>query len=232
MIKTMKEGKRGCGYRKTGGLYLMSYGDLFSCGRLPIPLVTCPTCGHGIKPARGWTWVDAHALMEVVKKPVISLVKMTEVVATYKPCDNPQCGSCPVQKMIIGLIKKAGLIWIGEKYYPTPLDYQKEVDQMGFSRRISCVPHGFEIGKTWVLLAHRKAIQNPLVYGEDPEWTPGIFSVFRPTHIELVVEEDITEEEIEALEKRGITPVIVKHAEEADTNGSLFEEDDKDELPF
>ena len=133
MIKTMKEGKRGCGYRKTGGLYLMSYENLFSCGRLPIPLDVCPTCGHGFKPARGWTWVDAHAIAEVAKD---------------KPCDNKRCGSCAVQRMIEGKIQRAGLIWIGEKYYPTTLEFQLEAAEMGISRRITVIPRGFKVGET------------------------------------------------------------------------------------
>lgn len=217
----MTEGKRGCGYRKTGGLYLMSYENLFSCGRLPVPLTVCPTCGHGIRPARGWTWVDGFALIEVVAD---------------KPCENKPCGSCAVQMLIDGKIQRAGLIWIGEAHYPTPRDFSKEAAEMGISRRITVIPRGFKVGETWVLLAHRKAILHPLTHGEDPEWTPGIFMVFKPTHVEKVVDEDITEEEIEALEKRGITPVIVEHNNGPET-ADLFDPDDEDEeieddLPF
>ncbi len=56
------ESKRGCGYRKQGGLYLMAGGPSAECGKLPLELTVCPCCGAGIKPARGWTWVNAEAL--------------------------------------------------------------------------------------------------------------------------------------------------------------------------
>src|SRR5207302_7622776 len=52
------EAKRGCGYRKIGGLYFVGGGRGVACDRLPIPLDICPTCGHGIKQTRGFTWVD------------------------------------------------------------------------------------------------------------------------------------------------------------------------------
>lgn len=43
---------------------------------------------------------------------------------------------------------------------------------------------------------------------------PGIFHAFRPTAIEYVTRGDETAEEIEALDKRGTTPVKVELAEE------------------
>jgi hypothetical protein len=57
-IQTRTEGARGCGYRKPGGLYLVS-GELSEpCPLLPFETSVCPTCGEGIRPARGFTWVD------------------------------------------------------------------------------------------------------------------------------------------------------------------------------
>jgi hypothetical protein len=38
------EPKRGFGYRKVGGIYLVSGGKGRPCGCLPIPLHTCPSC--------------------------------------------------------------------------------------------------------------------------------------------------------------------------------------------
>lgn len=43
-VRTSVEGARGCGYRKAGGIYLVSGGIPRPCGKLPIPLTTCPTC--------------------------------------------------------------------------------------------------------------------------------------------------------------------------------------------
>lgn len=59
---TTNEPRRGCGYRKEGGLYLVGGGLSAPCGRLPIPLTVCPVCNGGIHPARGWTWVSPRAL--------------------------------------------------------------------------------------------------------------------------------------------------------------------------
>jgi hypothetical protein len=52
------EAKRGCGYRKVGGTYLVSGGLGMPCCKMPILLKTCPCCGHGVKQSRGWTWID------------------------------------------------------------------------------------------------------------------------------------------------------------------------------
>jgi hypothetical protein len=55
--------------------------------------------------------------------------------------------------------EKAGLLWIGEEFYKTPEDFNREAGEMGISRRITSIPRGYEIGKTWVFLAHRKTIE-------------------------------------------------------------------------
>src|SRR5256885_1602330 len=59
-MRVSVEGARGCGYRKEGGLYLVS-GELSEpCPLLPFETSVCPTCGEGVKPARGFTWVDGE----------------------------------------------------------------------------------------------------------------------------------------------------------------------------
>lgn len=69
-IHTRVDKKRGCGFRKEGGLYLMAGTFSRECGRLPIPLDKCPTCNGGIKQTRGWTWIDLHRLL---KTPTASI---------------------------------------------------------------------------------------------------------------------------------------------------------------
>ena len=80
---------------------------------------------------------------------------------------------------------------------------------MGISRRLpgNVIPRGFKAGETWVFLAHREAVPDP---GNGKK--PGVFSIWRPSRIEKVVPEDVTDDEVEALEKRGIEPVIVRPA--------------------
>lgn len=113
------------------------------------------------------------------------------------------------------IIGAAGLIWIGERYYPTPREFNLEAEKMGISRRIRTVPRNFVLGETWVMLAHRKAItgwpykQSP--NGEaEPSYTPGIFKLWLPTEIEVVVDGTETDEVIDGYIERGITPVLVE----------------------
>lgn len=187
-VQLRVEERRGCGFRKPGGVYLVSDGPSAPCGKLPIPLEICPTCGQGIKPARGWTWIHATALL------------------ASRECQSPDCSPrCP----LAGSLGRAGLLWIGEAFYGRPEDWTAEARRLGVSRRISAVPRGFVVGQTWVLVAHRKAIRNP-----DDSWTAAIFHAFCPQRIEYVVRGDETDEQIEDLLKRGLTPVLVRRVQE------------------
>jgi len=60
------------------------------------------------------------------------------------------CALCTDPKSI----GKAGLLWIGEKFYKTPADFQKEGVAMGFSRRIKALPRGFKVGERVALHHH------------------------------------------------------------------------------
>lgn len=193
-IITVRERKRGCGYRKPGALYLRTDGLGRECGALPIELTVCPTCQHGIKPARApWTWIN--------------LAKFAE----KRGCDKPDgCGNCPIAD---AKIQMAGLIWIGKQYYKTPADFTREAQEMGLSRKINSIPKDFKLGETWVCIAHRKAI-SVLEVGKEPQFKPGIFHVFRPSRIEYCVKEGDSQEKLERMEKRGITLVKVERTEE------------------
>lgn len=187
-ITTVVEKKRGCGYREPGGLYLRTDGIGRICGALPIKMDVCPTCKHGIKPARGWTWINIADLVAV------------------RGCDKEGgCGDCPIAD---AKIQEAGLLWIGAKFYPGTTAFNTESREMGISRRITMVPRGFKIGETWVALAHRNCI---LAYKDDDSshWYPGIFHIFRPERVEYVVKEFDPQDKLERLEKRGITLVRV-----------------------
>lgn len=196
-IEERREGKRGCGYRKGGGIYVCSAGIAQPCGRLPIPLTCCPCCSQGIKPSRGWTWVDADKLFE----------------ANTCARAGRDCILCPLGDKL----GRAGLLWIGEKYYATPGDFSMEAAQKGISRRLSQVPRDFKVGDTSVLLAHRKCIRNDEVAAgtlqgldlKDAVWTPGVFQLFLPTAIEYIVSDNESPEELQKLADRGFTLVRV-----------------------
>ena len=184
-VQIRHDTRRGCGWRAPGGLYLVSSGQGRHCGKFPVPLQVCATCGQGIKPTRGWTWVDGDALLAT------------------KLCGNAGttfCEFCP----LAAEVGRAGLLWIGEAFYKTPEEFTAEAGRLGISRRIVAVPKGFLLGQTWVLCAHRKAIV--LLEGES---APGIFYMFRPDAVEYVVKGDESPEGLAALERRGITPVKV-----------------------
>lgn len=217
--KISVEGKRGCGYRKVGGLYIVTGGIGRACGRLPMELSICPTCNGGIHPVRSWTWIDPNPLFE----PIQCL------------SDPAACSFCPVGPAEIEKNDRMGLLWIGTSFYPTPEEFLEEASRMGVSRRIPALPKGFEIGKTWVLLGHRRCFEDdcercetsgkvhdmtegqiecPDCRGEGKQYRTGIFQTFKPSAVEKIVDEDVTEEEVEALAKRGIDAVIVRKEKE------------------
>ncbi len=156
-------------------MYLMCEGPFAPCGRLPFELTVCPCCNHGIKPSRGTTWILPDRLfMNVVEED----------------CDSPRCFACPLTHL--GSMRNpAILLWIGEKFYKTADVFRSEANRMGVSRRVSGMPIDFEIGKTWVYLAHRKTIPYTNDAG-DMDFKPGVFMVFQPTNVDLVIDDQNT----------------------------------------
>lgn len=209
------EGARGCGYRKGGGIYLVSGGLSEPCPKLPIELHSCPACGGGIKQARGWTWI----LPDPVLDPGPHGSEDHDVVC-------PLGGRYTDEHWRHG--ERAGLIWIGARFYPTPDEFMDEAARMGVSRRISQVPRDLVVGETWVALAHPKAVPGECEHGAPAgavcsncsdgmsagEWRGGVVTFFRPTGIEYIVKGSETEEELDALEKRGFRLVRVVRAGE------------------
>jgi len=182
--------QRGCGWRKPGGLYLMSEGILAPCGRLPLDLNRCPCCGSGIKATRGWTWVNARLLF-----------KDHPCQGTTKKAAKAACTLC----LLGNPPEKAGLLWIGGAYYARPEDWISEAQVQGVSRRIHSVPKGLEIGKTLVLVAHRA---HHLAFDQLTK-VPAIFHAFIPQRIEYVVKGNEPQVVLDRLVKRGIEPVSV-----------------------
>lgn len=191
-IHQRTEGKRGCGFRKKGGKYLVSDGISKACGMLPIPLTVCPCCSAGIKQSRGFTWITG-ALLQGRTCPT-GMLKLK----------GNQCHTCPLY--YIKPEFKLGLMWVGAKYYPSIKDFDAEAVKMGVSKRISQVPNDFVVGKTWIALAHPEAIVKAEKSGL-LTCTPGIFQIFKPTRIEYIVTGKETEDELDAMEKRGFTLV-------------------------
>lgn len=212
-VQVRHDMERGCGWRKPGGYYLISSGVSAPCGMLPINLDKCPTCSCGIKPTRGWTWVDPKGLR-------------AGKACAARP---EQCAGCPMQS----IDGKHGLLWIGGGYYEKPQDWTDEAIRQGVSRRIAMVPKGFELGKTWVFVAHREVSRKAcpecessgfVVDGDTSCSTckgartvpqAAIFHAFMPTAIEYVVKGDESDEWLDKIIDKGITPVHVEHDGEA-----------------
>lgn len=227
-IATRVEGARGCGVRKPGGLYLVSGQLSEPCPLLPYETKVCPTCGEGVRPARGFTWVDAAKFIPPVSHGTDDHDLVCPLSPDYEIKWKDDVGFVPngPAKSRLG---RCGLIWVGESFYPTPESFMAEAARMGVSRRITAVPRDFVIGETWVLLGHRKAIERacpdcgdepggdaecPVCTGTGFVHVPGVITAFRPTAIEYVVKGDETDDDIEALEARGLTPVRVVNTQE------------------
>jgi hypothetical protein len=241
------EARRGCGYRKVGGLYLVSSGQGVSCDRLPIRLDVCPVCSHGFKQSRGWTWVDLFGLVGG-NHYGLDAVRVSDVLTgTIAECmDDAQCPLCHNVKQI----GKAGLLWIGEKFYKTPGEFDREGEQLGFSRRVSAIPRGFKVGETWVMIAHSKTVADGFAcehcgwagpfatqhnsdgtctHFAERKYVPGIFTLWRPSRIEKILKESQREsDEVKKLVEQGITPVFVPD-DDPDHQGTVYDKEEEEE---
>jgi len=203
---------RGCGYRKIDALYLCGEYISMPCDRMPFPLTTCPVCGQGIKVGRGFTKVNPYRLW-----------------GPHGNCQDPfrPCLLCDPQDEI------ALIMSVGERYYKNPYDFLDEATRMGISKRLPSdhFPKELKLGSTVVYLAHPKACevkvaaavqqamsildgsesqQPKLVETDRVEKKLGIFCAFIPKKVEkLIWESKATPEELEKLEKRNITPILV-----------------------
>lgn len=219
------EKKRACGYRKVGGLYLVVDDAGEGCHRLPAPLDVCPTCNSGIKQSRGWTWIDGGALFN----PACIQKDDSLTFAGFDALTHRHCVRCPICFPSRFLTDRCGLLWIGERFYPSTVHFVMEATMLGISKRIAAIPRGFKPGKTWVLLAHPKACTGG---GCGIERRPGIFRVFIPSRIEkLITQSDATAETLARLKQQNITPVIVPD-DDPDHCGSVYDDESEPDLFF
>jgi hypothetical protein len=199
-----KEPTRKCGHRKIGGTYFVSDpGDTLSCIALPYNVTTCPCCFEGIKFSRGYKWVVPNKLFSEIDEICIGTTKSTCIVGN----------NCPLKSK-----EKSGIMWVGDKFY-TPQTFTEEAELYGVSKRISAVPRDFEIGKTWVFLAHKRG-----GIDSNNKKISAIFYVFKPTRIEKVVTETQykDKDEMEKLKSKGIIPIPVPD-NDYDHRGSAYD---------
>jgi len=219
---------RGCGYRKVNGLYLVGEGTGAICDRLPYKLDICPTCGAGIHFSRAWTWLHwgkyagDHSVLNGGCK-----CGWQNLIGAVCPICHPS-----------NKLRPYGLLWVGEKFY-SPKAFIRESMQMGVSRRlpftgsIPRAPKNLELGKTWILFAHKHVVYT----GKDDRgieiWEPAIFHAFRPERLELLIwNKDATEQRLIELERAGITPITIPDGD-ADHDPSTpigLSKDDKEQV--
>lgn len=207
------EQKRGCGYRKQDGLYLICTGKAIGCDRLNYNLEVCPVCGAGIKFTRGFTWIDwfGYAGKHQFGDGVFCRCGVPFESSLPSPCPicNPEENN-----------SRYGLLWVGNKYY-TPEEFIREAETQGISKRIATVPKDLVFGKTWILFAHKKAGKKE-VEGNNTLTKikeipcPAIFFVAKAERVEKIISGNTAkdEEAVEKLRKRGITPVIATNIDE------------------
>ena len=199
------EPKRGCGFRKVGGIYLVgeeSEGEY--CHRLPIQCDVCPVCKSGIKQTRGLTWIDPVGLWE----GECDLLKVYNE-HHYKAPPINHCPGCPACSPALFRGDELGLLWVGERYYSTPQAFNQEAKTQGISRRVPAIPKGFILGKHYIAFGHPKAIPSM-----PPDYDPpraGIFKLWKPRAIEMIITQTQSEDAdfMKDLETKGLTPVIV-----------------------
>ena len=140
-IRKEQKTRRGCGYRKAGGLYLVGppFGSV--CDRLAFKLVPCPVCGHEQKFNRGIMQAtgieifhqshDEERISKVAKKAAAGYADdlNTDDIAAlvkdgYIKCECPE--NCPV---CYPTREAAGLMWVGKGYY-SPESFSREAQEM------------------------------------------------------------------------------------------------------
>lgn len=219
------EQKRNCGYRKVGGMYFVGEHFEIKCDNMPFILRCCPVCNVGMKPSLGFRWILPRQLFNV-------------------KCSQLTGYTCLRNNLLCPFMEdgRHGLMWVGRKFY-TPDKFVGEAKQMGVSKRINAIPHGFELGKTIVFLAHRDAgIENvapDLVMPDDKVLgdtvspnglplkvvsRPGVFYVFIPKRIEKIITQSQSQDKeyMDKLNKRNITPVIVPD-DDKDHTGTVYD---------
>ena len=222
------ESKRGCGYRKVGGLYMVGEYISVPCDRLPLRLASCPVCGAGIHFTRSMTEINPNKLFGQHDGSLVELIDDQPVTAICKDKIRP-CHVCDPPDAV------AFIMMVGEKYY-SPESFMEEAGKMGVSKKIPFIPKKLKLGETIVYLAHPKACvvkevlvlqhamamaggdrdngQPRLLEAEKEDGALGIFCAFIPQRIEKLVwgselEGEQGEKLKESLEKRGITPVPI-----------------------
>jgi hypothetical protein len=221
------EAERGCGFRQPGGLYLVGGGASVPCDRLPVPLEPCACCGWAPGQLRSHAWIPGKFLGDH-RLPQYREGNEKHGEDPYARIPNGRTYPCPDHKLgeRFGLRgsdpicvpddEPRLLMWVGVRFYSAE-SFTAEASALGISKRISEIPKGLVLGRTWVLFAHPEATYEPVswafnwLYGDgEVQRAPGIFHGFVPQAVELILHEtEATAERIEKESARGVRVVII-----------------------
>lgn len=192
------EARRGCGYRKVGGLYIVSGTNFDFCHRTPVKTPE-------IEFFRGYKEINPyHTIGGRCNK--FHEIELRNGGANYH-CYLCSICNPPDQDHM------HGLMFVGEGYY-TPESFMNEAVKLGVSKRISKIPENLVLGDSIIYVAY-KYMKFPLKDNDGKifawESMPAIFMSFVPDRIEKIITESQSknEELMKGLEEKGITPVIV-----------------------
>jgi hypothetical protein len=188
--------KRGCGFRYPG-LYLFGMGVAVSCDRLPLKIPICPCCGETIRQLRSVRIINPNKMYGKHLVYEVTDEMLENPLTVHKTCD------CDIGCPVCHPPEKAGLMWIGERYYPTPKSFIQEARIAGVSKRVPVVPKEIKIGD-WVFLAHPNGNELDLDHPER------IIYAFQVQQIQRVLTPVQAEDEkfVEKIKQRGYVPVI------------------------
>lgn len=204
------EVERGCGFRKPGGVYLISFGPSVGCDRLPVPVSPCSCCGFAPRQLRSHTWIPGRWLGQ----HRVSVRGSQRMCPDHRPEETWGIGG---RDPICVPSEEANLLmWVGRQSY-TPQSFNEEASRLGVSKRIAEIPEGLVLGKTWVFLAHPDACHEPMswafnwLFGDGEVGTaPGIFHGMIPRRIEIILHEsEATPERTQKENSRGVDVVII-----------------------
>lgn len=234
MVEERIDSKRGCGWRQPGGLYLVSGGEAVACGKLPVPLTICPTCSGGIHFARSWTWVDGDALVAAkicsgARHDECSGCLLASATESKQGISIGRAGLLWIgesfYKTPADWMREAEKLGVSRRIPAVPREFVlgKTVVLVA---HLKAIKRRCEVcdGRGTVVLRPPGLHEGDDPQGPRPPWkigctnenceggfvfSAGIFSAFVPSAIEYVTKGAETKEELEALVKRGITPIKV-----------------------
>lgn len=173
-------------------MYLIGGNSIAPCCKLPFLLSSCPCCGTVIKFSRGFNWIN------------------TDLFCFNRPAGIGCSSSCVASAPGMPI----GLMWVGESFYPTVRDFEREAAAIGISKRLNILPKGLQPGM-WVALAHNKAVvgfddsNNGNPAADLVTYKPGVFMFFRLEKIQYVVKPGDNDETLQKFSDKNIELITV-----------------------